>query len=90
MALRTMSVDIDFGIDLSEINKLDSSVDNVVQSVTGGMGKAEKSIDKLGDNAVSTSRDVTKISKSLDDVGSSGSEITNTAKKVNQANNPFY
>lgn len=82
MALRTMSVDIDFGIDLSEINKLDSSVDNVVQSVTGGMGKAEKSIDKLGDNAVSTSRDVTKISKSLDDVGSSGSEITNTAKKI--------
>lgn len=82
MALRTMSVDIDFGVDLSEINKLDSSVDDVVQSVTGGMGKAEKSIDALGDEATSTAKDVSKVGKSLDDVSKSDGGISDTAKKI--------
>lgn len=82
MALRSMSVDIDFGIDLSEINKLDSSVDDVVQSVTGGMGKAEKSMGALGDEATSTAKDVSKVGKSLDDVSKSDGGISDTAKKI--------
>ncbi len=85
MALRTMSVDIDFGIDLSEINKLDSSVDDVVQSVTGGMSKAEKSVDGLGsefkDLGGDAAKSASKIGGSIDDIGS---DATSTAKDVSK------
>lgn len=60
MALRTMSVDIGFNTDLSEITKLDSTVDGVVQSVTGGMGKAEKSVDGLGSEFKDLGKDAQK------------------------------
>lgn len=82
MALRSMSVDIDFGIDLSDIEKLDSSVDDAVKSVTGGMGKAEKSMGALGDEATSTAKDVSKVGKSLDDVSNNDGGISGTAKKI--------
>lgn len=85
MALRTMSVDIDFGVDLSEIDKLDSSVDDVVQSVTGGMSKAEKSVDGLGsefkDLGGDAAKSASKIGGSIDDIGS---DATSTAKDVSK------
>ena len=85
MALRTMSVDIDFGVDLSEINKLDSSVDDVVQSVTGGMSKAEKSINGLGSEFKDLGGDAAKsASKIGGSMGGIGSDATSTAKDVNK------
>lgn len=60
MALRTMSVDIGFHTDLSDITKLDSIVDNVVKSVIGDMGKAEKGVDGLGDEFKDLGKDAQK------------------------------
>lgn len=83
MALRKMSVDIDFGIDLSEIKKLDSSIDDTVKSVTGGMNKAEKSIDGLGDEFKDLSNDATKnMAKVGDSIKDIGSEATSSVRHI--------
>lgn len=85
MALRSMSVDIDFGLDLSEITKLDSSIDNTVKSVTGGMSKAEKSVDGLGNEFTGLSGDATKsmgkVSKEITDMGS---DAVSSAKDIDK------
>ena len=60
MALRKMSVDIDFDVDLSEIKKLDDNIDDTVKAVTGGMVKAEKSVDRLGDEFGDLSKDASR------------------------------
>lgn len=89
MALRTMSVDIDFGVDLSEINKLDSNIDNIIKSVTGGMGKAEKSIDGLSDefkdvgsNANESDRYVDLLASSLKEFGKMSSSLDEISQKI--------
>ena len=95
MALRTMSVDIDFGVDLSEINKLDSSVDDVVKSVTGGMSKAEKSVDGLGsefkDLGGDAAKSASKVTGSLDDIGKGAkdaeSKVSGLADKLSSGLN---
>lgn len=89
MALRTMSVDIDFGVDLSEITKLDSSIDDTVKSVTGGMGKAEKSVDGLGsefkDLGGDASKSMGKVGKEMADMGSDAVKGAKDVDKVDKS-----
>lgn len=89
MALRTMSVDIGFHTDLSDITKLDSTVDGVVQSVTGGMGKAEKSVDGLGgefsDLSGDASKSMGKVGKEIADMGSDAVEGAKDVDKVDKS-----
>ena len=89
MALRTMSVDIDFGVDLSEITKLDSSIDDTVKSVTGGMGKAEKSVDGLGsefkDLGGDASKSMGKVGKEMADMGSDADKGAKDVDKVDKS-----
>lgn len=89
MALRTMSVDIDFGVDLSEITKLDSSIDDTVKSVTGGMGKAEKSVDGLGsefkDLGGDASKSMGKVGKEIADMGSDAVKGAKDVDKVDKS-----
>ena len=82
MALRTMRVDIDFGVDLSEIKKLDSSVDDVVKSVTGGMGKAEKSVSDLGSEFSELGNSLNDISGQSSKTESAFSKLIKTVKKI--------
>ena len=88
MSLRTMSVDIDFGVDLSEITRVDSTVDEVVQSVTGGMGRAENSVSDLGSEFSSltsdASRSASRIGGSLADIGS---DATDSARDIGRIEN---
>lgn len=89
MALRKMSVDIDFGVDLSEINKIDDSVDDAVKSVTGGMNKAEKSVNGLGDEfsdlASDSVKDMAKVGNSIKDIGSDATSSVSDLKKIDKA-----
>lgn len=96
MAIRTVGVDLSFNANLSEIEKLDKSVDDTVKSVTGGMGKAEKSVAGLGnefsDLGNDATKDVQKINTALNNVsGQSGktesafSKLTKTAKKIGES-----
>lgn len=89
MALRTMSVDIDFGVDLSEITKLDSHIDDTVKSVTGGMGKAEKSVDGLGsefkDLGGDASKSMGKVGKEIADMGSDAVKGAKDVDKVDKS-----
>ena len=78
MALRTMSVDIGFNTDLSAITRLDSVINNVVQSITGGMGRAENSVGDLGsefrDLTRDASRSTSNVGDGLEDIGGNAND----------------
>ena len=91
MALRTMSVDIGFNTDLSEITRLDSTVDGVVQSVTGGMSRAENSVGDLGsefsDLTRDASRSASRVGGSLSDIGSDATSSAGDVGRIENALN---
>ena len=91
MALRTMSVDIGFNADLSAITRLDSTVDGVVSSVTGGMDRAENSVGDLGsefsDLSTDASRSASRVGGSLSDIGSDATSSAGDVGRIENALN---
>ncbi len=89
MALRSMSVDIDFGIDLSAINRLDDTIDDTIRSITRDMNRAENSVNGLGDEFGDLASDVThdmgRVGDSIRDIGSDVSSSVNDIGRLDSA-----
>lgn len=89
MALRNMSVDINFNTDLSEINRLDSTIDDVIRNVTGGIGRAEGSVNDLGDEfgdlANDATRDMSRVGDAISDIGSEANSSIRDIDRVDSS-----
>lgn len=96
MAIRTVGIDLTFNANVSDVEKLDKTVNDTVKSITGGMGKAEKSVAGLGnefsDLGNDATKDVQKINNELNNVsGQSGktesafSKLIKEAKKIGES-----